>query len=139
MRDPNCIFCKIAARDVPASVVYEDDSILALLDVAPLADAHVLVIPREHYAQLTDMPAGACAALAAALPRLGRAVLAVSGAEGFNLLQNNGRAAGQAVDHVHFHLIPRATGDGLGYRWNAGAYPEGRAETLATAYRDALA
>jgi histidine triad (HIT) family protein len=73
------------------------------------------------------------------LPRLGRALLEVTGAEGFNLLVNQGAAAGQSVSHLHVHLIPRKAGDGLGYRWNAGSYMEGRAAELANAYQDTLA
>lgn len=138
-RDPNCIFCKIIAAEVPAVVVYKDDSILAFLDVGPLADGHLLVIPREHYTRLTDVPPERCAQLASALPLLGRAVLEVTKAEGFNVLLNQGSVAGQAVSHIHFHLIPRKKDDQLGYRWNAGKYPEGRAAKLAAAYQAAIA
>jgi histidine triad (HIT) family protein len=139
MREPNCIFCRIVAAEVPAAVVYEDDSVIAFLDVNPLADGHLLVVPRGHYARLTDTPPETLAELASVLAPLGRALLQVTGAEGFNLLQNNGRASGQVVEHVHFHLIPRKTGDGLGYRWNAGQYPPGRCNELATAFQKALA
>jgi histidine triad (HIT) family protein len=138
-REPNCIFCKIVAAEIPAAVVYEDDAILAFLDVGPLADGHLLVIPREHYAKLTDVPPARCAQVASALPFLGRAVLQVTRAEGFNVLLNEGRVAGQAVAHVHFHIIPRKTDDQLGYRWNAGKYAEGRAAELASAYQRAMA
>ncbi len=138
-RNPDCVFCKIAARELPASVVYENETLVAFLDVNPLAEGHLLVIPRNHYTRVVDMPAEACAQLAASLPQLGHAVLEVTGAEGFNLLQNNGRVAGQVVPHVHFHLIPRKADDGLGYRWNAGTYPPGRDAELADAYKKAFA
>ena len=128
-RDPNCLFCKIVAAEIPAAVVYEDDAILAFLDVGPLAEGHLLVIPRDHYAKLTDVPPARCAQVASALPFLGRAVLQVTGAEGFNVLVNEGRVAGQVVPHVHFHVIPRKSDDQLGYRWNAGKYPEDRKST----------
>jgi len=136
--DPSCIFCKIIAVEIPASVVYEDESLLAFLDVAPLADGHLLLVPQAHYARLIDVPAPICAQLASAFPILGRALLQVTGAEGFNLLLNEGRVAGQVVPHVHFHLIPRKTGDQLGYRWNAGKYPPGRDAELAAAFQKAL-
>lgn len=138
-RDPNCIFCKIIAAEIPAAVIYEDDSILAFLDIGPLADGHLLVIPREHYTRLTDVPAERCAQITSALPLLGRAALEVTRAEGFNVLLNQGNVAGQAVPHIHFHIIPRKKDDQLGYRWNAGRYPEGRAAQLAAAYQTALA
>jgi len=138
VRDPNCIFCKIVAFEIPAAVVYESESILAFLDVAPLSEGHLLVVPRAHCRHLYDLPAATCAEIGSVLPKLGRAVLDVTGAEGFNVLQNNGEAAGQVVDHVHVHLIPRRRGDGLGYRWNAGEYAAGRADALADKYRTLL-
>ncbi len=136
--DSNCIFCKIAAKQIPALIVHETDALVAFLDVSPLAQGHLLVISREHYERIVDMPDETLGQLAASLPRLGRALLDVSGAAGFNLLQNNGSVAGQVVPHVHFHLIPRQVDDGLGYRWNAGSYPTGRDAELAKAYRSAL-
>lgn len=136
--DSNCIFCKIAAKQIPALIVHETDALIAFLDVNPLAQGHLLVIPREHHERIVDMPDETLGQLAASLPRLGRALLNVSGAAGFNLLQNNGSVAGQVVPHVHFHLIPRQADDGLGYRWNAGSYPPGRDAELAAAYRSAL-
>lgn len=136
--DPNCIFCKIVAKQIPASIVHETDAIIAFLDVNPLAPGHLLVIPREHHERIVDMPGEALGQLTAALPSLGRALLDVTGAAAFNVLQNNGTAAGQVVPHVHFHLIPRESDDGLGYRWNAGSYPPGRDGELAIAFRSAL-
>ncbi len=138
-RDPDCIFCKITAGDIPSHTVYEDEDVFAFLDIGPLAEGHVLIIPRDHHSELAAMPAELCAKIASLLPRLGRAALGVTGAEGFNVLVNNGAAAGQVVGHVHWHLIPRQTRDGLGYRWNAGEYAEGRAAQVADAYKAALA
>ncbi len=137
-RDSNCVFCKIVAGDIPAHVVLESQLVLAFLDVGPLADGHLLVIPLEHSTSLLDLAADTAAEIAKTLPRLGRALTRVTGAEGFNVLQNNGDVAGQVVNHVHFHLIPRFEGDGLGFRWKAGSYPDGKAERLAVAYQEAL-
>ncbi len=137
-RDPSCIFCKIVSVDVPAAVVYESASILAFLDVAPLAEGHLLIIPRDHFGTFSEMPSNEASQLANAIPLLGRALLEVSKAEGFNVLINNGSAAGQVVQHVHVHMIPRRAGDQLGFRWNAGTYPKGRADELAVAYQHAL-
>ncbi len=138
-RDPGCIFCRIIEGEIPALVVHQSDSVLAFLDVGPLSEGHILVIPKDHYTRLTEMPPERCAAVAAELPKLGRAMLEVTGADAFNLLQNNGSASGQVVEHVHFHLIPRIPNDNLGYRWNAGTYPPGRDVEVADAYKAALA
>jgi len=138
-RDSDCIFCKIVTVELPAAVVFESESLIAFLDVRPLAEGHLLLVPREHYPLLTDVPPAVALKMGSVLPRLGRALLDVTGADGFNVLQNNGEAAGQIVSHVHFHLIPRTRNDGLGYRWNAGKYGEGRAEVLAVEYQTALA
>ena len=106
--------------------VFGDDDTFAFLDINPLSDGHVLVIPRAHYGQLDEMPDDLVGRVTAHLPRLARAVVAATGAEGYNILQNNGAVSGQVVLHVHFHIIPRHSADGLGYRWNAGQYEPGR-------------
>lgn len=126
----DCIFCRIVAGQVPCHRVWEDEHALAFLDIGPLARGHTLVIPRVHHVRLDQMPpdlAGHCAAAAA---RIGPAVVAATGASGWNLLQNNGAEAGQVVMHVHFHIIPRRRDDGLGYRWPAGKLDAGEADDL---------
>ncbi len=138
-RDANCIFCKIVAKEISAAVIHEDSAVVSFLDIGPLAEGHLLVIPRDHYGRLTDVSPDVCARIGSVLPVLGRALLTVTGASAFNALCNEGQAAGQLVSHVHFHLIPRRSGDALGYRWNAGTYAEGRAAELAAAYQRALA
>ena len=121
-----CIFCRIVAGEIPSVRLWEDDEVIAFLDVNPLAEGHTLVVPRQHAERLTELTPAAAAALLRPVPALAAAVLAVTGAEGFNVLQNNGRCAGQAVGHVHLHIIPRRPEDGLGYRWPARpADPEG--------------
>lgn len=138
-RDPDCVFCKIVSGDIPAHVVSESELTLAFLDIGPLADGHLIVIPQEHHESLLDLSPGAAAEIAQSLSVLGRALVRVTGAAGFNLLQNNGAVAGQVVNHVHFHLIPRFEGDGLGFRWKPGSYPEGRAAEITDAYQRVLA
>ncbi len=134
----DCIFCKIVAGEIPSAKVYEDDNCLAFLDIGPLADGHVLIVPKEHYEQITDMPPEQVAALTQPIPQIAQAVIKATGAAGFNILQNNGQVSGQEVMHVHVHIIPRAEADGLGYRWNAKKYPEGKMEQLQEAIRDSL-
>eukprot|EP00899_Mesostigma_viride_P008484 jgi/Mesvir1/17637/Mv08859-RA.1 len=111
--DPDCIFCKIVKGDLPSYKVLETPTALAFLDAFPLARGHTLLIPKEHHAGIHDCPRDVMADVAGELPRLAAAVKASTGAEGINIVQNNGSAAGQVVFHVHFHIIPRVPGDGL--------------------------
>ena len=136
--DSDCIFCKIIAGTIPAHVIHEDDAVLAFLDASPLAPGHVLIVPKGHYGLLTEMPEAVAASMMRILPELGKAAMAVAQAPGFNILLNNGSVAGQVVQHVHIHLIPRRPDDGLGYRWPAGQYAEGEAERIQSIYRRAL-
>ena len=136
--DPNCIFCKIVAGQIPALRVFEDDSTLAFLDIGPLAEGHLLVVPKHHYARIEDVPPDGMAALAVHFPRLVRAVTKAVSAEGCNLLLNNERVAGQEVPHVHWHVIPRTAADGLGFRWKSSKYAAGRGETVQQLVKDAL-
>ena len=120
--ESNCIFCKIIAGQIPSARVLETDTMLAFLDIAPIAPGHTLAVPKGHYATLAETPSQAAATLAAELPALVRAVLAATGAPAINVVQNNGREAGQVVGHVHFHLIPRSAGDGIRLPWPQGKY-----------------
>src|SRR3954464_10731394 len=108
------IFTKIIAGEIPCFRIYEDDKVFAFLDVNPLSRGHTLVIPKEPAETLDQLSDEAAAALGRTLPRIARAVLAATGASAFNILQNNGAAAHQAVFHVHFHIIPRLDDGGLG-------------------------
>ncbi len=134
----DCIFCKIVAGDIPCTKVYEDEVCLAFMDIMPLATGHVLVIPKHHYPRLTDMPGEVVAHIGGRLPELAAAMKKALGAGAMNLLQNDGRAAGQAVFHVHFHLIPRCEDDGLGYRWAAKPADVDRLASQAEAIRGEL-
>lgn len=109
--DEHCVFCKILAGDIPAAKVYEDDKVLAFLDIAPFNFGHTLVIPKAHCHGLSDMPGKYRDALFAAAAKIAPAVLRVTGATGFNLLLNNGSVAGQEVPHAHLHIIPRFVDD----------------------------
>ncbi len=135
---PNCVFCRIVSGEIPASVVFQSEYLLAFLDVGPLAEGHLLVVPKTHCESLADLAPEIAAELGRVLPRFGRALLEVTGAKGFNVLQNDGPAAGQVVPHVHFHLIPRRSGDNLGYRWLPGKYAEGRAAIIAAEFQERL-
>lgn len=126
------IFSKIIAGDIPCHKVYEDDLVLAFLDINPLSRGHTLVIPKEPAETLDQLSDDAAAAIGRLLPRLSRAILAATGAKAFNVLQNNGPSAHQAVFHVHFHVIPKyGDGAGLGIGWNSGKVEDEEARSLA--------
>lgn len=124
------IFDKILAGEIPCHRLYEDSHVLAFLDVGPLSRGHTLVIPKERKAHLHELSDEAAAAIGRVLPRLSRAVLAATGATAYNVLQNNGAAAHQAVMHVHFHIIPKLGSSGLGVGWNATSLDAGDAAEL---------
>lgn len=115
------IFTKIIRGEIPCHRVWEDERVFAFLDIAPLAPGHVLVVPKEPAPTLDALSEESAAAVGRVLPRIARAVLAATGARDFNVLQNNGTAAHQAVPHVHFHVIPKpVAGGGLGIDWPSG-------------------
>ncbi len=124
------IFDKILAGQIPCHRVYEDEHLLAFLDINPISLGHTLVIPKERAAFLHELGEESAAAIGRALPRLCRAVLHATGATAYNILQNNGASAHQAVFHVHFHIIPRMAETGLGVGWSPRALDPGIAGDL---------
>ena len=131
MSESPTIFSRILDGEIPCHRVYEDDHVLAFLDVGPLSRGHTLVIPKERKAFLHELSDEQSAAIGRVLPRIARAVMKATGATAYNVLQNNGAPAHQAVFHVHFHIIPRLGDDGLGLRWNAGSLDPNQGKTLA--------
>jgi len=132
-----CIFARIIAGEIPCQRVFENDQVLAFLDINPLSEGHTLLVPKrcvERLAELTPMEA---AELGRQTLALSRRVLAATGAEGCNILLNDGRVAGQEVPHVHVHIVPRRAGDGLGYRWKAQPGDPQRLAALAERIRSA--
>jgi histidine triad (HIT) family protein len=128
------IFSKIMRGEIPCHKVYEDDEVFAFLDIGPLSRGHVLVIPKEPAAALHELSASSAEAIGRVLPGICRAVIAATGAPAYNLLQNNGPLAHQAVMHVHFHIIPKYTADdGLGIEWNPQSLDKADAAQLAKA------
>lgn len=120
------IFSKILRGEIPSHKVYEDDLVYAFLDVGPLSPGHTLVIPKEAKATVAELSDESAAAIGRVLPRLCRAVMKVTGTTQYNILQNNGPLAHQAVFHVHFHIIPKhADGSGLGIGWKSGKLDDG--------------
>jgi histidine triad (HIT) family protein len=133
------IFSKIIAGEIPCFRVYEDEHVLAFLDINPLSKGHTLVIPKEAAETIDTLSDEAAAAIGRVLPRISRAILQATGAQAFHILQNNGAAAHQAVQHVHFHIIPKyADGSGLGIGWPARALNADDARALAATIADRL-
>ncbi len=126
----DCIFCKIIKAELPAKKVYEDRRFLAILDINPINKGHVLVLPKEHYDNLTDTPVDVVKDLIAVIKNLCPAVVESSGGEGFNLILNNGRVAGQLIEHLHWHIIPRLKNDNL-HPWPGKQYQEGEMDNYA--------
>lgn len=125
------IFARIIRGEIPCHKVYEDDHVLAFLDIGPLSEGHTLVIPKEPAVTLDKLSDESAAALGRVLPRICRAVLAETGARAYNVLENNGRSAHQAVEHVHFHIIPKpGPTTGLGIDWPAGELDHAAAAAL---------
>ena len=120
MKDENCIFCKLANGDIPTATVYEDEDFRVILDANPAAKGHALILPKEHYANLYEIDdelAGKSMILAKKMiTKLTKAL----GCDGYNIVQNNGEAAGQTVFHFHMHIIPRYKGDTVNIGWTPG-------------------
>ena len=125
------VFSKILRGEIPCHKVYEDDLVLAFLDVSPLSPGHTLVIPKEPAETVDQLSDESAAAIGRVLPRICRAVQKATGTAEYNILQNNGRGAHQAVMHVHFHIIPKPdAARGLGIGWPAGKLDPEQAKDL---------
>ena len=124
--EEHTIFSRILQGEIPCHRLYEDEHVLAFLDVGPLSTGHLLVIPKERKAFLHQLSDESAAAIGRVLPRIARGMMEATGATAYNILQNNGSEAHQEVMHVHFHVIPKqADGSGLGIEWNPGTLAEG--------------
>jgi histidine triad (HIT) family protein len=135
---PECIFCKIVKGEIPCAKIMEDDRVLSFVDINPINPGHALVIPKKHCHTLFDMDPEDLQACILAAQKVGRAVHRSVGAEGVNLVQNNYRAAGQLIDHAHFHLIPRHEGDGFLTSWPGKPYAPGGLDAHLQKIVDAL-
>lgn len=131
MRD-NCIFCKIIDGKIPSATIYEDEDFKVILDISPAAKGHALILPKEHYANIYELPEELAAKLMVLAKKLAGHMTEQLKCDGFNLVQNNGEVAGQTVFHFHLHLIPRyADGDNKDMlHWNHLEYAEGEVAKL---------
>jgi histidine triad (HIT) family protein len=138
MDTQDCIFCKIIAGKIPCTKIFENDFVLAFLDVGPISEGHVLVISKQHTSSVDRTEPQAMAEIAKVLPTLTASVKQAMQAEGYNVLCNNGASAGQVVEHMHFHIIPRKANDGVFNQWPSFQYPEGRAQEIALKIREKM-
>ena len=115
--DNNCIFCKIAAGEIPSSTVYEDGDFRVIMDISPAAKGHCIILPKEHAANIFELSEETAGKIFVVAKKVATAMKEELGCEGINVLQNNGEAAGQTVFHVHMHLIPRYKGDSVEIHW----------------------
>ncbi len=120
MREDNCIFCKIANGEIPSKTLYEDDAFRVILDLGPAAKGHALILPKEHYENLYELPDKTAAGAMLLAKKMAALMKEKLGCDGLNLIQNNGETAGQTVFHFHMHLIPRYKDDGQKIGWVQG-------------------
>ena len=124
MKDENCIFCKLAGGEIPTATLYEDEDFRVILDANPAAKGHALIIPKEHYANLYELDDELAGKVLVLAKKMITKLTDILGCDGFNIVQNNGEAAGQTVFHFHMHLIPRFKDDGVGVTWKMGELTE---------------
>jgi len=120
MKDSNCIFCKIAAGEIPSKTLYEDEQFRVILDLGPAARGHALILPRDHYANIYEIPEETAGSAMKLAKKMAGILTEKLHCDGFNIVQNNGEIAGQTVFHFHMHLIPRYKDDGQVIGWKAG-------------------
>ena len=126
----NCIFCKIIKKEIPSRILYEDDDFIIILDNGPATRGHAILIPKEHFENIFTMNEEIASKLFPVLIKVSNAMKKVLNCDGLNLLQNNGRQAGQTVFHFHLHLIPRYKEDGVSFQWDSKEYNEEEYTTL---------
>ena len=120
----NCIFCKIANGEIPAATLYEDEDFRVILDLGPASKGHALILPKEHYANIYEIPEELAGKAMILAKKMANVLTRALKCDGFNIVQNNGEPAGQTVFHFHMHLIPRYEGDEVGLTWNPGSLTE---------------
>lgn len=135
--NPDCIFCKIIKGEIPCSKIYEDEKTLVFLDIQPVHKGHCLIIPKEHSENILDTKDKYLHSMISTSKKIAKAMMEATHADGFNININTKKAAGQLVDHVHFHIIPRFKEDGLKL-WPQSPYQEGKMQEIADKIKSLL-
>lgn len=135
----SCIFCKILKGEIPSCTIYEDDYVKVILNIAPAAKGHAILLVKEHAANIFELDAELAGKIFAVVPKVAAAIKAELGCDGMNILQNNGVEAGQTVFHLHIHFIPRWKEDSVNIKWTPLGYADGEAAALAEKIRGRLA
>ena len=130
MKNENCIFCKLANGEIPTATLYEDEDFRVILDASPAAKGHALIIPKEHYANLYELDDELAAKVLVLAKKMITKLTEILGCDGYNIVQNNGEAAGQTVFHFHMHLIPRYRDDGQKIGWKPQEATQEELETI---------
>lgn len=130
MKDNNCIFCKIANGEIPSKTLFEDEEFRVILDLGPAAKGHALILPKNHYANLYEIPEDTASKVMLLAKKMATQMTDRLGCDGFNLVQNNGEVAGQTVFHFHMHLIPRYKDDGQKIGWKPGEPSQDELEAI---------
>ena len=120
MKDDNCIFCKLANKDIPTNIIYEDEKFTVILDASPATKGHALILPKNHFDDIYSMDDATAAHVFQVAVKVAKAMKETLGCEGLNIVQNNGEIAGQTVFHFHMHIIPRIKGDTVNVGWVPG-------------------
>lgn len=138
MREDNCIFCKIANGEIPSETLYEDDKFRVILDLGPASKGHALILPKQHYKDICDLDGKVAANVLLLAARIGCAMKKSLGCTGFNVVQNNGKEAGQTVFHFHVHLIPRYEDGPVMVSWVPGKVSPEELSQTGAAIKSAL-
>ena len=137
MRDDNCIFCKIANGEIPSATLYEDEDFRVILDLGPATKGHALILPKNHFANLFEIPEEVEAKAFVLAKKIATKMKKVFACDGVNIVQNNGIAAGQTVFHFHIHLIPRYEQDGAGVSWKPGTLTDDARDEILQKWKQA--
>lgn len=135
----SCIFCKIVDGQIPSTTIFEDENVKVILDIAPAAKGHAILLVKKHVANIFELNSVIAGKIFSVVPKVATALKEELGCDGMNILQNNGEAAGQTVFHLHIHFIPRWKEDTVQIRWTPNSYADGEAEDLAKAIRERMA
>ena len=138
MKKDDCIFCKLANGEIPTATLYEDNDFRVILDLGPASKGHALILPKEHYDNLYELDDETASKVLVLAKKMITRMTKVLGCDGYNLVQNNGEAAGQTVHHFHLHLIPRYKDDQVGLGWNMGKLTDEDKEEILTKFYETI-